>query len=71
MNVALKECVIKKYFTYLSTKTYIVGTQKNRLSNCSFEHPKQMFKLMDKKIFSILRSKILFVHTPMACSCPD
>ena len=27
--------------------------------DCSFEHPKQMLKLMDKKIFLILRSIIL------------
>ena len=25
------ECVIKNYFSYLSTKTYVVGTPKNRL----------------------------------------
>ena len=27
----------------------------------SFEHPKHMLKLMGKKIFTILRSKILFI----------
>ena len=27
----------------------------------SFEHPKHILKLMDKKIFTILRSKILFI----------
>ena len=27
----------------------------------SFEYPKYMFKLMGKKIFTILRSKILFI----------
>ena len=26
-----KECVIEKLFFYFSTKTYVVGTQKNRL----------------------------------------
>ena len=26
------ECVTKKYFSYFSVKTYVVGTQKNRLS---------------------------------------
>ena len=51
MNVALNERVIKEYFSYLSTKTYVLGSQKNCLSDGSFEHPKQMFKLMDKKIF--------------------
>ena len=49
---------IQNYFSYFSTKTYVVGTQKNRLDEtvlCSFEHPKHMFKLMDKKIIAILR----------------
>ena len=40
-----KECVTENYFSYLSTKTNIVGTQKYRLD----EHPKHMLKLMDKK----------------------
>ena len=39
-----------------STKTYVVGTLKNRLN--SFEHPKHMLKLKGKKIFKILRWKI-------------
>ena len=26
-----KECVTENYFSYFSTKTYVVGTQKNRL----------------------------------------
>ena len=39
---------------YFSTKTYIVGTQKNRLNKTVFfEHPKQMLKMMGKKIFTI------------------
>ena len=40
-----KECVTENYFSYFSTKTNIVGTQKYRLD----EHPKHMLKLMDKK----------------------
>ena len=27
------ECVFENYFSYFSTKTYVVGTQKNRLNN--------------------------------------
>ena len=27
-----QECVPKKSFSYFSTKTYVVGTQKNRLN---------------------------------------
>ena len=37
-----------------------MGTQKNRLNETFFEHPKPMLKLMGKKIITILRSKILF-----------
>ena len=45
---------------YFLTKTYVVDpvvdTQKNRLDeNGSFERRKQMLKLTDKKIFTILR----------------
>ena len=28
----VKECVTEKYISYFSTKTYVVGIQKNRLS---------------------------------------
>ena len=35
--------------TIFSIKTYVVGTQKN----CLNEHPKHMYKLMDKKIITI------------------
>ena len=34
---------------------------KRTVSMSSFEHPKHMLKLMGKKIFTILRSKILFI----------
>ena len=50
-------------FSYFSTKTYAVGTQKNHIKNemFFFEHPQHMLKLTGKKIFSILCSKILFI----------
>ena len=41
-------CNLKK-FSYFSAKTNVVGTQKNRLNETVFGHPKRMFKLMDKK----------------------
>ena len=48
-----------------STKSYVVGTHKNCLNESSFEHPKHtMLKLMGKKIFTILSSKILFYLNP-------
>ena len=41
----------KKCFSYFSSITYVVGTQKHHLS--SFELPKHMLKMMGKKIFTI------------------
>ena len=39
-----------------STKTYVVGTQKNRLNGTGFfEQPKHMLKIMGKNILKILR----------------
>ena len=40
-----------------------MGTQKNRLN----EHSKHMLKLMGKKIFTILRSKLCFIKTHDLC----
>ena len=61
-----KEYVNKKnHFSYFSMKTYVVGTQNNHLNESSFEHQKQMLKKMGKKMFTILRSKCLFILTSM------
>ena len=46
-----KEYETENYFLYFSTKTYVVGTQKNRLDETH-----------DKKIIKILHSKILLNH---------
>ena len=48
-----------KLFSYFSTKTYVVGTQKNRLNfkGSSFENTKHMFKLMGKEIYALLGAK--------------
>ena len=48
-----------KLFSYFSTKTYVVGTQKNRLN----EHPKQMFKLLGKEINAILGAQTILIWT--------
>ena len=50
---------IKKTISYFSTKTYVVGTQKNHLN----ETVLLSTQLMGMKIFHILRSKILFILT--------
>ena len=55
------ECVFKNVFSYFSIKTYVVGTLKSHLN------PKQMFKVMDKKIFTILCQKIVFISTHALC----
>ena len=46
------------------------------LQDCSFEHQKQMFKLMNKKIFKILHQKIVYLNicivkqlTSTQCEC--
>ena len=45
-------------------KTHVVGIQKNRLGDSSFEHPKHNFRQIDKKIIAILRwSKFLPILT--------
>ena len=43
----------RKYFSYLSTKTYVVGTQKNRLDKTVLLSNQHILKLMGKKIFTI------------------
>ena len=53
------KCVIKNYFCYFSTKTYGVDTQKNYLNETVLlSIHKHMFKLMNKKIFTIFGYKI-------------
>ena len=43
----------------------VVGTQKNRFYEMFFfEHPKQMFILLDKKTLTILFPKYLFIWMP-------
>ena len=48
-------------FFYFSTKTYVMGIQKPSQWDGSFEHPKQMFEVMDKKKIIILYSKFLII----------
>ena len=46
-QVSRKEYVLRNHHFYFSTKTYVVGDP--------FEHTKHMYKLVDKKIITILR----------------
>ena len=60
---------MENYFSYLSTKTYVVGTQKNHLGyskepsqwDGSFEHPKHMSNLMGKNNYNFMLKKILIL----------
>ena len=85
------KCVTENYFSYFSRKKICCGYSKNRHdetvskepSRCdgSFEHPKHMFKLMDKKIIAIICGFFLlnwffaeehnyleiFTHDPLKC----
>ena len=46
---------IGKLFSFFSSKTYVVGTQKNRLNETVLlSTPKLMLKIMGKKIFAVL-----------------
>ena len=61
----------KKRFSYFSTKTYVVGTQKNCLIETvdgSFECTKQMLKLRGKKIFTILCTQTI-VYLDLCVFC--
>ena len=40
--------IIENYFSYFSTKAYVVGTQKPSKLNGSFEDLKHIFKLIGK-----------------------
>ena len=51
--------VIEKYYLNFSTKTYIVGTQKNRFNEMVLLSTQNMFNLMGRKIISILQSLVL------------
>ena len=53
-----------KIFSYFSTKTYVVGTEKNCCKEMVLLSTQNtLFKLMDKKINTNLGSNILFILT--------
>ena len=53
------ECIIKHQFSYFSTETYVVGTQKNRLDEMVLLSTQSyMFILAEKKKYTILVSKV-------------
>ena len=52
-----KECVTEKQFSYFSTKTYVVGTQKNSLNETVFLNTQNMLKIMVKKYLQFYAEK--------------
>ena len=54
----------KSIFLISQSKHNVVGTQKNRLTDGSFKHPKHMLKLMGKKI---LKKKYLQLYADNFC----
>ena len=52
-------CKSENYFSYFSTKTYVVGTQKNRLNEAVHLSTENMFSFLVKKIIAFLRSKFM------------
>ena len=61
VRTLVKSVYQKNIFSYFSTKTYLVGTQNNRLNKTVLLSTQNMLILMGKKIFRILRSKFLFI----------
>ena len=53
-QTSLDMSILLKINFLISTKTYVVDTQKNHQWDGSFEHPKQILQLMNKKKFIIL-----------------
>ena len=54
----------KKYFSYFSTKTYVVSTQKNRLNETVLlSTQKHMLKLIGKETNAILDSETILIWT--------
>ena len=51
-----KNAYLGKYFSYFTTKIYVVGTQKNHLNKMVLLSTQNtiMFKQIDKKIITIL-----------------
>ena len=49
------KCIPTNYFSHFSTKTYVVGTQKNYLNETILLSTQNMLKVMGKKILTIFR----------------
>ena len=52
------DCVPSNQLSYFSTKTYVVGAQKNRRNETVLLSTNYRFNLMIKKIFKKISSKV-------------
>ena len=57
----LVKSVYQNYNCLISQPKHVVGTQKKGLNEMVLLSTQNMLKLMGKKIFTLLRSKILFI----------
>ena len=58
------ECVTeKKKISFLNQNIYCGYSKEPSLRHGSFEHSKHMLKIMGKKVYTILRRKVLFILT--------
>ena len=60
----------KNIFLISQPKQCCVYSKEPSQWDGSFEHPKHKFKVMGKKIFTFLHSKILFIYT-CGCYCQE
>ena len=75
MQAPRSESVPESYFSYFSTKTYVVGTQKNRLHETVLLSTNNIcLDCMVRKIIKILRTKTLlncsYVHNVLFQGLP-
>ena len=62
-SLYIKSVPKKIIFLFLNQNICCGYSKEPSQGDGSFEHPKHMLKLMGKKIFTILRSKIVFIST--------
>ena len=58
-GLQLRGCTIKLFFLFLNRNICCAYSKEPSHWDGSFEHPKHMIKIVDKKILTVLRSKVL------------
>ena len=57
--------IVKIIFVFLNQNICCGYSKEASQRDASFEYPKHLLKLMSKKIFTVLRSKIVFTWNPV------